>query len=110
MNQELDIGLRIVGGICGGFNTTFVQSVLTRLDRKRINNEIESVAKIKSGEGRVDLDDTLGCGCCMGRIVVGLAGVGLGVAYPWPNIATSIGLGSLWVMSKFQTRFGDQEK
>ncbi len=110
MNQELDIGLRIVGGICGGFNTTFVQSVLTRLDRKRINNEIESVAKIKSGEGRVDLDDTLGCGCCMGRIVVGLAGVGLGVAYPWPNIAAAVGLVSLWGMSIIQRRFGDQEK
>lgn len=109
MNQELNLGLGFIGGICGGFNTTFVQSVLTRLDRKRINNEIESVTKIKSG-GRVDLDDTLGCGCCMGRIVVGLAGVGLGVAYPWPNIAAAVGLVSLWGMSIIQRRFGDQEK
>jgi len=109
MNQELNLGLGFIGGICGGFNTTFIQSVLTSLDKKRLNREIGSVAKIKLG-GRVDLDDTLGCGCCMGRIVVGLAGVGLGVAYPWPNIATSIGLVSLWIMSKFQTRFGDQEK
>jgi len=106
MEQELDLGLRAIGGICGGLNSAFLQWGLLGCKKKEMINGLEAVAKVKTDKGRVNLDDWLGCGCCMGRIGLGMAGIGLGAAYPWVSISVSAGFSALWAIHKLQTRMG----